>query len=150
MCLKFCQGRGLCAQNVALPVRIKNEDRRKARQLKEGVDFPSKAELKLLIDKAPDRWRPYLLTAVFTGMRASELRGVRWADVDLDAGALRVTQRADAWKVIGPPKSAAGTREIPLVPMAVNALKQWRPRCPAGPLDLLFPNGSGTSNLSRT
>jgi integrase len=143
MCLKFCQGRGLCAQNVALPVRIKNEDRRKAKQLKEGVDFPSKGELKLLIDKAPDRWRPYLLTAVFTGMRASELRGLCWGDVDLDAGVLHVTQRADAWKNIGPPKSAAGVREIPLVPMAINALRQWRLVCPPSQLGLAFPNGAG-------
>jgi integrase len=76
-------------------------------------------------------------------MRASELRGLRWSDVDLDDGVLHVRQRADAWKNIGPPKSAAGTREIPLVPMVINALKQWRPQCPAGLLDLVFPNGSG-------
>ena len=29
------------------------------------------------------RWRPNLLTAVFMALRASELRGLRWEDVDL-------------------------------------------------------------------
>src|SRR4029077_9674475 len=76
--LQFAQGRGLVAQNVARGVKIKSDDRQKG-QLKKGQDFPSKAEIKLLIDKAPDRWRPFLVTAVFTGMRASELPGLRWA-----------------------------------------------------------------------
>ena len=53
---------------------------------KEKVVIPSKAELKLLIDKSPERWRPFIITAIFTGLRASELRGLRWADVDLRRG----------------------------------------------------------------
>jgi integrase len=142
--LTFAQGRGLVAQNVARGVKIKSDDRHRAvGQLKEGRDFPSKAELKLLIDRAPDRWRPYLITAIFTGMRASELRGLRWSDVDLEAGIVHIAQRADAWGHIGSPKSAAGTRDIPCTPLVVNALRQWRLTCPAGELGLVFPNGSG-------
>jgi integrase len=142
--LTFCQGQGLVAQNVARGVKIKSDDRRKAiGQLKEGRDFPSRAELRLLLDNVPSRWRPFLITAVFTGMRASELRGLCWRDVDLDAGLIHVRQRADAWRHIGPPKSAAGTRDIPLVPMAINALREWRTSCPTGELDLMFPNGAG-------
>jgi len=80
-------------------------------------------ELKLLIDRATDRWRPFIVAAIFTGMRASELRGLRWRDVDLDAGTIHVAQRANTWGTIGSPKSAAGRRDIPLVPMAVNALR---------------------------
>jgi integrase len=142
--LTFCQGQGLVAQNVARGVKIKSDDRQKARQLKEGQDFPTKAEIRQLIDSAPDRWRPFLITAVFTGMRASELRGLQWQDVDLDAGLVAVTQRADAWRRIGPPKSAAGTRTIPLTPMAINALRQWRLVCPKGELGLVFPSNAGT------
>jgi integrase len=141
--LTFCQGQGLVAQNVARGVKLKGESRRGAGQLKEGQDFPTKAEIKTLIDKAPARWRPFIVTAIFTGMRASELRGLRWQDVDLDQGIIHVRQRADAWRHMGPPKSAAGTRSIPLVPMAINALRQWRLVCPKGALDLVFPNGAG-------
>jgi integrase len=142
--LTFCQGQGLVAQNVARGVKIKSDDRRNASgPLREGQDFPSKAEIRELIDKASDRRRPFLLTAIFTGMRASELRGLRWEDVDFEAGIIHVRQRADAWRNIGPPKSAAGSRDIPLTPMVINALRQWKPACPAGPLGLVFPNGSG-------
>lgn len=140
--LAFAKGRGLVAQNVASGIKVKSDDRHKAAgPLKAGRDFPAKAELKLLIDRAPERWRPFIVTAIFTGMRASELRGLRWCDVDLDAGNIRVAQRADAWGKIGSPKSAAGTRDIPLVPMAINALRQWKLACSAG--ELVFANRSG-------
>jgi integrase len=141
--LTFAQGKGLVAQNVARGVKIKSDDRHSAGLLKEGRDFPSKAEIKQLIDGAPDRWRAFIVCAIFTGMRASELRGLRWQDVDLDEGLIHVRQRADAWKNIGKPKSAAGSREIPLVPMLINALRQWRIACPISQLDLVFPNGVG-------
>lgn len=76
-------------------------------------------------------------------MRASELRGLPWRDVDLNAGIIHVRQRADAWNNIGPPKSKAGKRDIPLAPIVVNALKAWKEECPKGQLDLTFPNGAG-------
>ena len=68
--LTFAQGRGLVAQNVARGVRIKMDDRDSATgPLRAGVDFPSQPELNLLIDNAPVRWRPFIITAIFTGMR---------------------------------------------------------------------------------
>jgi integrase len=53
------------------------------------------------------------VTAIFTGLRASELRGLTWDDVDLDRRVLTVRQRADRWNTIGSPKSDAGKREVP-------------------------------------
>ena len=120
--LSFAKGRGLVAQNVALGIKVRSDERHKAN----SPLFPTKAELKLLIDQAPERWRPYIVTAIFTGMRASELRGLRWCDVDFDAATIRVTQRADAWGKMGSPKSAAGRRDIPLVPLVVNTLRQQK------------------------
>ena len=105
--------------------------------------FDTRPELNGAIDKAEGRWRPVIVTAIFTGMRASEMRGLPWRDVDLEAGIIHVRQRADAWNNIGPPKSKAGKRDIPLAPIVVNALKQWKEECPKGELDLVFPNGAG-------
>ena len=135
--LSFAKGRGLVAQNVALGVKVRSDDRHRATgNLKAGRDFPTKAELKLLIDRAPERWRPFIVTAIFTGMRASELRGLRWSDVDLENATIHVTQRADAWGKMGSPKSAAGRRDIPLVPMVVNTLRKH-------PGELVFTNTLG-------
>jgi integrase len=78
---------------------------------------------------------------------ASELRGLRWdPDVDLERGLLWVRQRADRWNTIGSPKSDAGKREIPLAPMVVNALREWKLACPKGDLNLVFPNTKGKVN----
>ena len=139
--LSFAQGRGLVAQNVARGVRIKSDTRESSRgPLRAGVDFPTMAELNALIENSSARRRPFIATAIFTGMRLSELRGLSWSDVDLDSGVIHVRQRADAWGRIGPPKSKSGKRDIPLAPIVLNTLKQWRIVCPKGELNLVFPN----------
>jgi integrase len=141
--LTFAQKRALVAQNVASPVKVKVDDRAEKGRLREGVDYPSRAQMRTLMDAATPRWRPLLIVAMFTGMRASELRGLPWSDVDLDEGVIHVRQRADAWSTIGKPKSKAGARDIPLAPIVVNTLREWKSSCPASKLDLVFPNGYG-------
>lgn len=143
--LSFGQRKGHVAQNVALSVRIRSKDRDESGELNPGVEMPTKKELLTMMDGAPDRWRPFMVTAIFTGARASELRGLRWQDVDLKEkeGVISIQQRADAWGNIGRPKSRAGVRDIPLAPMVINALKEWRLACPSSELDLVFPNRSG-------
>jgi integrase len=136
------QRRGLVAQNAAQPVRVGTKKREK-RKLEAGRDFPSKEEINLIIDRAEGRWRPLLIAAIFTGMRSSELRGLTWDAVDFDRKVLRVHQRADAWNEMGPPKSEAGERAIPMAPMVVSALREWKLACPKGELGLVFPNGAG-------
>ena len=84
---------------------------------------------------------PVLMTAIFTGLRASELRGLRWADVDLKRGELSVRQRADRFNTIGRPKSESGERVVPFPPELVSVLREHRLACPKGPFDLVFPNG---------
>jgi integrase len=116
---------------------------RHQKRLEIGVDLPTKDELRLFLAHASGRWRPLIVTVIFTGLRASELRGLTWADVDLDRATLTVRQRADWQNIIGSPKSAASRREIPLAPIVVNTLKEWRLACPKGPLGLVFPDNDG-------
>ena len=122
--LTFAQSQGLVAQNVARGVKIKDSERRAAgRMLRDGVNFPTRAELRTIMEQATGRWRPLIITAIFTGMRASELRGLLWKNVHLDEAVIHVRQRADAWGKLGNPKSKAGNRDIPLTPMVVNTLQ---------------------------
>jgi integrase len=76
--LNEAQRRGLVAQNAASVAQIKTRGRDEVK-LKAGVDIPTKAEVTAMLAIATGRWRPLLLTAVFTGMRSSELRGLTWA-----------------------------------------------------------------------
>src|SRR6266496_2301001 len=118
-------------------------DRRHDKRLQVGVDIPGKDDIRAMLAHAQGRWRPLIVTAIFTGLRASELRGLQWSDVDLDAGELTVRQRADRWGTIGSPKSHASKRAVPLAPMVVNALREWRLACPEGSAGLVFPNTKG-------
>jgi integrase len=63
-------------------------DPRQKGKLKVGIDIPAPEEIKAIIEAAGGRRRPLFLTAIFTVLRASEMRGVRWADVDLKKGEL--------------------------------------------------------------
>jgi len=150
--LADAQERGLVAQNVVRSLRTarQNKGRRAERngKLKVGVDIPSPDEIRAIITKLPEikdaaRFRPVLLTAIFTGLRASELRGLRWEDVDLKRGELHVRQRADRHGTIGQPKSEAGERTVPLPPMVLAVLREHRLACPNGELGLAFPNSRG-------
>jgi len=148
--LADAQERGLVAQNVVYSMR---KHRRSTRvegngKLGIGVDIPTPDEMRTIVAKLPHipdaaRWRPLLLTAIFTGLRASELRGLRWSDVDLRGGELHVRQRADRYGTIGPPKSAAGKRTVPLPPMLVAALREHCLASPKNELDLVFANSRG-------
>lgn len=155
--LADAQERGLVARNAVRELSKRRGkgaaqgEKRRKRRLHVGVDIPTREEVRAIIEAADGRWRPLLVTAIFTGLRASELRGLRWEDVDLDGAKLHVRQRADRYHEIGMPKSDAGQRTVPLPPVVVNTLKEWRLRCPRrqrpdapeGELHLVFPNGAG-------
>jgi len=162
--ISVAQERGEAAYN---PVReLKRSRRRKGKAAQErhkpklriGVDIPTRDEIRALLAKAEGRWRPFLMTAVVTGLRASELRGLRWEDVDLDVKKpeLHVRQRADRVGIIGPPKSASGYRTIPLAPETAQMLREWKLTCPRrkehkkdpGKLWLVFPNGAGNVEMT--
>jgi integrase len=116
--------------------------------------IPTKAELQAIITAATARksrlWRALVLVAIFCGLRASELRGLRWVDVDFEARLINVTQRADASHKIGRLKSKLAYRSLRLSSLVLNALREWKLACPKGDLDLVFPNGIGRSNPMPT
>jgi len=130
--------------HIAQDVKIVIPKRDK-RKLEVGRDIPTTAEVKRLIVAATDtRAKALLLLGSFTGLRASELRGLRWRDIDLKKGEVHVRQRADRYRQIGNPKSDDSRRTIPLdLDTVGDALKQWKLKCGNFDSDLVFPAGSG-------
>jgi integrase len=121
-------------------------ERRAKGKLKIGTDIPTPIEIDSILAAADGRWRPFLLVAIRCGLRASELRGLRWQDIDFKKAALYVHQRADAYNKIGPPKSESGERTVPIPPATLQALKEWKLKCPRNArreLHYVFPNGDG-------
>lgn len=141
------QEEGLVARNVVREMRSsrrrgkeRQAEKRAKPKLKVGVDIPTPQEIKAIVNALEDKWRPILLTAIFTGLRASELRGLRWVNVDLSKRELHVRERADEYKELGRPKSGSGERTVPLPPIVVSSLRAWKLKCPKGQLGLVFPS----------
>jgi integrase len=148
--LADAQERGNVARNVVRDLRSRRKrgkersaDRRQRGKLKIGVDIPSPEEIRAIVEALDGRSRPFIVTAIFTGLRASELRGLRWKDIDLRKNELHVRQRADRYNAIGAPKSEAGHRTVPFPPVVARTLKEWKLACPNNERDLAFPSSTG-------
>ena len=133
----------------------KPADRHEER-LEIGRDIPSPAEIKTILAAANGYRLAFFAVAALAGLRSSELRGLRWQDVELAKATITVRQRADQWGSIDSPKAASSRRTIPLPPLVVNALKAWKLACPKRntgkkdtngepirELHFVFPNGRG-------
>ena len=102
-----------------------------------------------------DRLEALVVLALTTGMRQGELLALRWRDVDLDGGTVRVTGtlvRLDGEYRIQEPKTASSRRAVKLGELASAALRahrqrQLEERLRAGPawhdLDLVFCREDG-------
>jgi integrase len=136
--------KGAKRSHIAADVSI-GKDKRK-RKLEVGVDIPTPDEIKRLLQVAAGadiRPRTLLTVAISTGLRASELRGLRWKDVDLKHSEIHVRQRADRFNSIGAPKSETSVRKIGFGARTRAALKEWKLACPKGEADLVFPTANG-------
>jgi len=84
----------------------------------------SASEVQLLLDALALRERTLVLLDVGTGLRASELFGLKWKDVDFDANEISVV-RSIVMQVTGPCKTESSQKPIPLDPYLAEALRAW-------------------------
>lgn len=140
----------LIPRNVAA-----GERPRSSRNRKEAKALSSEQARALLQAARGARNEALYVVALHTGLRQGELLGLKWADVDLDAGKLSVRRALKVTETglgFGPPKNKASRRSVPLNKTAVAALKAHRlrqneERLRLGDLwqdhDLVFPNRAG-------
>ena len=87
---------------------------------KEMRTFSQDDMLTFLESVKQTEYYPVFYTALFTGMRRSELLAIRWSDVDLDLGVISINRSlhhlADKSFVFQPPKTAKSRRQVPLAP----------------------------------
>jgi integrase len=113
-----------------------------------------------------DKLYPLYFLAIHTGMRQSELMGVKWEDVDWNLNTIQVKRQVRHFKggsyTFLEPKSKSGTRTIKLGKQALEVLrdhKKEQERIISSlngnwtSLDLVFPSTAGTpltaSNIRR-
>ncbi len=85
----------------------------------------------LLAASREDRLEALYVVAIHCGLRQGELLGLKWEDLDLDAGTLQVRRTLTSAKEgprFGAPKTAKGRRSVRLTPTALEALKRHSAR----------------------
>jgi integrase len=90
-------------------------------------------ELRTFLSATADhRLGPVYYLAASTGMRRSEVLGLRWSDLDLTAGTLRVAQKlvrgADGYELRLSTKTTAGARTVALDGSTVDLLRRHKVR----------------------
>jgi len=82
-------------------------------------------EINAILNATEGQTRNLFKFAFFTGLRISELIGLRWRDIDWINNMFRVEETIVARETKGP-KTEAGIRDVLLLPPAIEALKAQR------------------------
>ncbi|MGL4737934.1 MAG: tyrosine-type recombinase/integrase [Cellulosilyticaceae bacterium] len=141
-----------------------------------GVIIPNKEKERSDIEiLTKDQQRDYILatkgekhellflTALFTGLRQGELIALRWENVDLEHGIIRVCEsikrsrvytsdgKSTMQAITKPPKSKAGNREVPIPQFLLEKLIAHKPSEDSDQLNkkYVFETSSGNSLYSR-
>ena len=77
------------------------------------------------MDNLNIRERTLVLLAASTGLRQSELFGLKWGDIEFSQGTMNVT-RSIVYGVVGPCKTESSQKPVPVHPLVADALLAWR------------------------
>lgn len=120
-------------RNVLMPLRIAYREALAHGEVQvnptAGLRLPASAtkrdriadrhEAERLLAALPEADRPLWATALYSGLRRGELMALRWRNVDLGAGVLRVDAGRGSYDprsgAFGSPKSRAAVRTVPII-----------------------------------
>lgn len=138
--------RGFIVANPIASTKLQRRTRPDAGEAEHFV-LPSKQKLHDLLRTAEWYGKPAQACAVvrvlmFSGLRISELRGLRREDITLTEGVpnLKIVQRADQFGKIGSVKASASRRTIELGPLTSQVLTRWLEKAKG---ELVFATDTG-------
>jgi integrase len=85
-------------------------------------------EIARLLENLSDTFRPIVAVCTFAALRISEVLGLRWRDVDLNAGKLTVSGQLGPSGTRVPVKSSASSADVDLLPALARELRDHRAR----------------------
>jgi integrase len=138
--------RGLAGSN---PVK-KLERRERPQVSRREMRILDRDEIGQVLKAADARYGPLLMTAVYTGLRLGELLGLTWADVDFDAGFVRVRKQLGRDGTRVEPKTPQAVRDVVLTRQLASALREHKARSGYSlPGDFVFASQTGTAMSHR-
>jgi integrase len=113
------------------------------------------AEVEALADAVPDRYRASVIVAAGSGLRLGELFGltvdrVDWLRRTLTVDRQLVSGLKGQKSLLGPPKTDASRRVVPVPDVVLRAMSEHMAAYPAGPDGLVFTSDRGTPVLRLT
>lgn len=137
----------LCLDHAVIEGKIKDNP---ARLVKMPRDEPNEHDGELIVHlslgeidallklELPPVTRAIFAIAIYCGLRADELWGLRWQDVIRLDGKRPTCQVRRSYD--GPVKTKTGIRDVPMLPPAVDALRAYRATLQPAPITgLVFP-----------
>lgn len=98
-------------------------------------------EVWIFLNHVRHDYKPYYTTRFFTGMRSSEIDGLKWECVDFDRREIKV-RSAIVDGIEGPTKTYGSNREIAMSQLVYDALQEQK-RYTFGKSDYVFCNSQG-------
>jgi len=111
-------------------------DVQKRRIPKRPPSYLKADEVARLLQALAPRWQPMFATAIYTGLRKSELIGLRKIDVDLDARLLTVSRSRD--------RDTTKGGHADTIPIAAELVPYLERAIAASPSELVFPRHDGS------
>jgi len=107
------------------PIRLVRQSAKRERT----PDVLTSEEIRALLGRLEGPYYVMAFLAAVTGLRVSELLALKWEDVDFAAGEMNLT-RAIVCQHVGPLKTAASQKPVPMDAGLSALLLDWRGRCP--------------------
>ena len=107
------------------PIRLVRQSAKR----KAAPNVLTPGEIKMLLDVLDLRERALVLLAASTGLRQSEMFGLKWRDIDFDLKAINVT-RSIVYGVVGHCKTESSQKPVPAHPLLLETLHAWRQEQP--------------------
>jgi integrase len=111
---------GLIKQNVMSMVENRKIERPQIRPL-------SMDEVRRFLACVNPVYQPFFEVAFFSGMRAGEMSGLKWVNVDFERRIIKVVE-SRVYGIEGPPKTPGSFRDIGMLPIVYDALKEQAKR----------------------
>lgn len=113
---------------------------------KPEIELLSPEEFELFLKEVEMPYKTAFLTAFLTGVRAGELWGLQWTDIDWASKQIHV--RRSLWNhQFQKPKTKTAIRKIDMTERLVKELKAWKLPCPVNKHGLVFPSPEGYPSM---
>ena len=107
---------GIIDQNIMIMVENRKVE-------KPQINPLSIEEVNRVLECVQPFYRPFFVVAFFTGMRAGEMSALKWKNVDFDRRIIKVVETR-VYGEEGRPKTNSSYRDIDMLPMVYDALKE--------------------------